>query len=148
MTQKRGITQTRKKIWVNYFFMRNTHMKFQIPNIHHSKVNTHTHTHTDRQTDKPKAICPSNFFKVGGIKIRVNYFFMRNTHMKFQIPNMHHSEVNGRTHTQTDRQAKSNMPFQLFQSWGHKNGLCPEFCYTFSFEIFQKVVNNPVSSFL
>ena len=50
---------------------------------------------------------------------------MRNTHMKFQIPNMHHSEVNGRTHTQTDRQtdrqAKSNMPFQLFQSWGHKN---------------------------
>ena len=24
--------------------------------------------------------------------------------MKFQIPNMHHSEVNGRTHTQTDRQ--------------------------------------------
>ena len=46
-------------------------MKFQIPNIHHSKVNrrTHAHTHrqTDRQTDKPKAICPSNFFKVGGI---------------------------------------------------------------------------------
>ena len=39
-------------------------------------------------------------------KIRVNYFFMRNTHMKFQIPNMHRSEVNGRTHThrQTDRQ--------------------------------------------
>ena len=53
-------------------------------------------------------------------KIRVNYFFMRNTHMKFQIPNMHRSEVNGRTHTQTDRQAESNMPFQLFQSWGHK----------------------------
>ena len=49
---------------------------------------------------------------------------MRNTHMKFQIPNMHRSEVNGRTHTQTDRQtdrqAESNMPFQLFQSWGHK----------------------------
>ena len=31
---------------------------------------------------------------------------MRNTHMKFQIHNMHHSEVNGRTHThrQTDTQ--------------------------------------------
>ena len=39
--------------------------------------------------------------------------------MKFQIPNMHHSEVNRRTHMQTDRQAESNMPFQLFQSWGH-----------------------------
>ena len=25
------------------------------------------HRQTDRQTDKPKAICPSNFFKVGGI---------------------------------------------------------------------------------
>ena len=43
-------------------------MKFQIPNIHHSKVNRRTHAHTHRQTDKPKAICPSNFFKVGGIK--------------------------------------------------------------------------------
>ena len=48
--------------------------------------------------------------------------------MKFQIPNMHHSEVNRRTHphthththTHTHRQAESNMPFQLFQSWGHK----------------------------
>ena len=42
-------------------------MKFQNPTIHHSKVNGRTHTQTDRQTDKPKAICPSNFFKVGGI---------------------------------------------------------------------------------
>ena len=40
-------------------------MKFQIPNIHHSEVNGRTHTH--RHIDKPKAICPSNFFKVGGI---------------------------------------------------------------------------------
>ena len=50
-------------------------------------------------------------------------FFMRNTYMKFQIPSMHHTEVNGRTDRQTDRptdrQAESNMPFQLFQSWGH-----------------------------
>ena len=54
-------------------------------------------------------------------KIRVNYFFMRNTYMKFQIPSMHHSEVNRRTDRQTDRQAESNMPFQLFQSWGHND---------------------------
>ena len=46
---------------------------------------------------------------------------MRNSHMKFQNPTIHRSKVNGRTHTQTDRQAKSNMPFQLFQSWGHNN---------------------------
>ena len=39
--------------------------------------------------------------------------------MKFQIPSMHHSEVNRRTDRQTDRKAESNMPFQLFQSWGH-----------------------------
>ena len=38
-------------------------MKFQNRSIHGSKVNRRT----DRQTDKPKAICPSNFFKVGGI---------------------------------------------------------------------------------
>ena len=38
-------------------------MKFQNPSIHGSKVNRRT----DRQTDKPKAICLSNFFKVGGI---------------------------------------------------------------------------------
>ena len=54
-------------------------------------------------------------------KIRVNYFFMRYTYMKFQIPSMHHSEVNRNTDRQTDRQAESNIPFQLFQSWGHKN---------------------------
>ena len=27
------------------------------------------------------------------------------------------------TDAQTDRQAESNMPFQLFQSWGHKKHL-------------------------
>ena len=43
--------------------------------------------------------------------------------MKFQIPSMHHSEVNRRTDRQTDRQAESNMPFQLFQSWRHKNSI-------------------------
>ena len=54
-------------------------MKFQNPTIHRSKVNGRTHTQTDRQTetDKPKAICPSNFFKVGGIKTHTNivYYF-------------------------------------------------------------------------
>ena len=62
---EKGHNSDKKKIRVNYFFMRNTHMKFQIPNIHHSKKKA-LHTHT--QTDKPKPICPSNFFKVGGIK--------------------------------------------------------------------------------
>ena len=72
---EKGHNSDMKKIRVNYFFMRNTHMKFQIPNMHHSEVNGRTHTQTDRQTDtqtdrhtdKQKAICPSNFFKVGGI---------------------------------------------------------------------------------
>ena len=58
-------------------------------------------------------------------KIRVNYFFLRNPYMKFQIPSMHHSEVNRRT----DRQAESNMPFQLFQSWGHKKVTKPRICH-------------------
>ena len=70
---EKGNNSDMKKIWVNYFFMRNVHKKFQNPSIHRSKVNTHTeththtHTHTHTQTDKTKAICPSNFFKVGGI---------------------------------------------------------------------------------
>ena len=70
---EKGRNSDMKKIRVNYFFMRNVHVKFQNPSIHHSKVNTHTHRRTDtqthRHTDKPKAICPSNFFKVGGIKM-------------------------------------------------------------------------------
>ena len=48
-------------------------MKFQIPNIHHSKINRRTHAHTDRQTDRQAESnmhFPSNFFKVGGIKIK------------------------------------------------------------------------------
>ena len=40
--------------------------------------------------------------------------------MKFQNPSIHHSKVN----THTDRQAESNMPFQLFQSWGHNYTIC------------------------
>ena len=47
-------------------------MKFQIPSMHHSEVNRRT----DRQTDKPKAICPSNFLKVGGIKIYEEFFLL------------------------------------------------------------------------
>ena len=41
--------------------------------------------------------------------------------MKFQNPSIHHSKVNTHTDRHTDRQAESNMPFQLFQSWGHNN---------------------------
>ena len=54
-----GHNSDMKKIRVTYFVMRNVHMKFQNPSILRSKVST----------DKPKAIYPSNFFKVGGIKI-------------------------------------------------------------------------------
>ena len=45
-------------------------MKFQDTSIYHLKVKkkvVRTHGHTD----KPKAICPTNFFKVGGIKTGV-----------------------------------------------------------------------------
>ena len=39
--------------------------------------------------------------------------------MEFQKPSIHRSKVKGCTDRQTDRQAESNMPFQLFQSRGH-----------------------------
>ena len=46
-----------------------------VPSFHRSKVNKRTHT----QTDKPKAICPSNFFKVGGEKVGgiINNMYMQ-----------------------------------------------------------------------
>ena len=53
-------------------------------------------------------------------KIQVKYFFMRNVHMKFRNPSIHRSKVNTGTDTQA-KFGKSNMPFQLFQRWGHKN---------------------------
>ena len=68
--QKGGITQKRKKIRVIFFFMRNPYMKFQDTSIHRLKVKKkwcrHTDTRKHGHTDKPKAICPTNFFKVGG----------------------------------------------------------------------------------
>ena len=52
---------------------------------------------------------------------------MRNVHMKFQNPSIHHSKANTHTHTdaQTHRQAENNTPFQLFQSWHKKQKLYP-----------------------
>ena len=86
ITQKRGIILSRKKIHVSYFFMRNPYMKFQNSSIHGFKVmlfikkrEERTDGRKDRRTDgrtdgrmdgrtnNPEAICPSNFFEVGGI---------------------------------------------------------------------------------
>ena len=66
-------------------------MKFQIPNMLHSKVNRRTHTHTqtptDRQTSRKQYALPTfsklgNFFKIGGIKTTEfyceNYFVDEN----------------------------------------------------------------------
>ena len=39
---EKGHNSDIKKILVNYFFMRNTYMKFQIPSIHRSKVSNFT----------------------------------------------------------------------------------------------------------
>ena len=39
---EKGHNLDMKKIWVNYFFMRNLYMKFQNPNIHRSKVSNFT----------------------------------------------------------------------------------------------------------
>ena len=48
--------------------------------------------------------------------------------MKFQDTSIHRLKVkkkevrtHGRTDPRTHGQAQSNMPYQLFQSWGHKN---------------------------
>ena len=49
-------------------------MKFRKPSMDSSKVmcikrvtNRQTKERTNEQMDKPKAICPTNFFEIGGI---------------------------------------------------------------------------------
>ena len=51
--------------------MRNPYMKFQNSSIHGFKVMLcikKRDERTDGRTNNPEAICPSNFFEVGGIK--------------------------------------------------------------------------------
>ena len=53
-------------------------------------------------------------------RIRVNYFFMRNPHMKFQnfiLINLEQTLTHGWMH----RQDKAICPFSFFQSWGHND---------------------------
>ena len=54
--------------------------------------------------------------------IGVIFFFMRNPYMKFQDTSIHRLKVKKKSgaDTRTHGQAQSNMPYQLFQSWGHK----------------------------
>ena len=82
-SEKGHNSDMKKNMGQLFFFMRNTHMKFQNPSIHRSKVSGRTHTHTDRHTDKPKAICPSNYFKVGGIKTCFFCISTKNIHLFF-----------------------------------------------------------------
>ena len=50
------------------FFMRNLYMKFQDSSFNDLKVTVGTKNGTHARKATPKAICPINFFKVGGIK--------------------------------------------------------------------------------
>ena len=57
--------------------MRNPYMKFQNSSLHGFKVmlyikkrDERTEGRTDGWTNNPEAICPSNFFEVGGINIK------------------------------------------------------------------------------
>ena len=75
ITQTRGIILSRKKIRVSYFFMRNPCKKFQIVAFtvlklcyaSKSVTNGRKDGRMDGRTNNPEAICPSNFFEVGGI---------------------------------------------------------------------------------
>ena len=73
ITPKGEITRKRKKIRVSYFIMMNPHMKFQDSSFNGLKdtigTKSVTHSRTHPLTDAPKAICPINFFKVGGINM-------------------------------------------------------------------------------
>ena len=62
----------KKKIRVCLFFVLMLYIKFQVPSSSGSLVLQPTKGVTDRrrdgQTDRPKPICPLNFFEVWGIK--------------------------------------------------------------------------------
>ena len=98
------------------------HTKFGIPtsknvgdmNRTRSGTDERTHGRTDGWTVRLLYASQSSF---GGIKILVYYFFMRNPYMKFQNCIL----INFVTDARTDGKAQSNMPLQLFQSWGRKN---------------------------
>ena len=77
-------------------------MKFQNPSIHRSKVSNFT----EKWKNQTK-------FK--------NSVFLSKFDGKFSKVKLTDVHTHTQTDRQTDRQAKSNMPFQLFQSWGHNN---------------------------
>ena len=57
-------------------------------------------------------------------KISVSYFVMRNPYKKYQNSSMYASKVMlciKKRDEQRDKGPRSNMPFQLLPSWGHKN---------------------------
>ena len=54
-----------KKICVRLFFVLMLNIKFQVPSSRGSSFTTNKRR--NGQTDRPKAICYLNFFKVGGI---------------------------------------------------------------------------------
>ena len=57
---------------------------------------------------------------------------MRNPHMKFQDSSLNGLKVTvctkSVTHAPTNGRSKSNMPHQLFQSWGHNKRSFPLIC--------------------
>ena len=52
-------------------------MKFQDSSFNGLKVTVGTKSVTHAPTDAPKAICPINFFKVGGIKSDIFLFLLK-----------------------------------------------------------------------
>ena len=57
---ERGHNSEKKKNMSHLFFMRNPYMKFPDTSIHRLKVKKKV-VRTHGRTDKPKAICPTNF---------------------------------------------------------------------------------------
>ena len=72
-----GPTEKKKYVFA-YFFVLMLYIKFQVPSSSGSLVLQPTKGVTDRRTDgqmdRPKPICPLNFFEVGG-KINSFHFF-------------------------------------------------------------------------
>ena len=60
-------------------------MKLQNPILNFERTDRRTHRQNDGRTDKPKAICPFNFFKVVGYKKIDHFDFSRAVYISLLV---------------------------------------------------------------
>ena len=109
---EREITRTRKKLYGSAIFQQGIYIWKSHKVLHASDfipIFSKGHNSIDGENSDKKKTC-------------VSHFCVWNPYMKFQNPSMHDSWRRDRwMDARTDTQPETNMPRQLFRSWGHNN---------------------------